>query len=73
VESHAGYWNLDKIQVQIGNDEEINLGSTGIYAPFRFSYHCSIETVFGNQTGASSLTFQDFQVCPNTIHFAGIY
>ncbi|CAB3383875.1 Hypothetical predicted protein [Cloeon dipterum] len=66
AETSRGYWNLDKISVQWDSTEYF-LESTGIYAPFRFSYHCSIDTVFSNGTeegNTDSLTFTDFQIEP---------
>jgi hypothetical protein len=63
AERHRGYWNLDTIRVMVGEDEYV-LGSSEIYAPFRFSYHCRLDTVFSNKSG-NSLMFTDFQVRKN--------
>ncbi|XP_059491302.1 V-type proton ATPase subunit S1-like [Neocloeon triangulifer] len=66
AERTARYWNLDRISVQYGSDE-YQLGSSEIYAPFGFSYHCSLDTTFSNKTTndvTNSITFTDFQIEP---------
>lgn len=54
----SGYWFLDKVEV---NDEVINNTASTIYAPFRFSYHCSNQ-IFKFTKNTLNLT--GFQVQP---------
>lgn len=60
-ETSPGYWSLLAVSVACG-PEVFPMTTAGIYAPFRFSYHCSLDTVFSNASAKSSLTIRDFQV-----------
>lgn len=55
-----GYYTLEKVNFETGNARDTLFAKRDIYFPYNFSYHCSLQTIFVNNT--VNLNIPDIQV-----------
>ncbi|XP_070154330.1 uncharacterized protein [Polyergus mexicanus] len=68
-----GYYTLDKINYDINGKNGVLLTKRDIYFPKTFSYHCSLHTIFANDTVRLNITDMQVQVNHKNATFSDAY